>query len=85
MMETLETHLFNILKTNPDLDKVKKLIEQGVDCNLSRFDSNSLEFISPIQLAAKQNAHHALCHLYEHLKSPTKEQLEKHLKFYINH
>ncbi|CAF1442808.1 unnamed protein product [Adineta ricciae] len=84
-METLEARLFDILESNPDPDEIMKLIERGVDCNLSKFDPNTDGFISPIELAAKQHAHRALCYLYEHRNSPTKAQLEKHLVFYINH
>jgi hypothetical protein len=65
---------------------VEELIEQGFDCNLSHFDgTTSTFFITPIQLAIKNDRHRTLYLLYEHRNSPTIEQLEKHLTFYTNH
>jgi hypothetical protein len=81
----LERRLFNTLKRRPNLETIKELIEQDVDCNLSYFDRRTRTFISPIQLAAKSDRHIALPYLYEHRNSPTKEQLDQHLSFYINH
>ena len=86
MTTTIETRLYTAIKEK-DLRKVKELINQGADCNLSHFDSNSLNFVSPIELAAKNGGYRyrTLLLLYEHRHNPTKTQLEKHLAFYYNH
>jgi hypothetical protein len=85
MSKSLEKLLYDAIKKNDNPQTIQELIDQGVDCNLSYFDHDTLDFISPIQLAINNNRHRTLCLLYEHRNSPTRTQLEKHLTFYVNH
>jgi hypothetical protein len=84
MANTLEKRLCDTLKGRSNVSAVRQLIEQGVDCNLSHFDSCTLTFIAPIQLAAKNSRRCTLRLLYQRRNSPTKAQLEKRLAFYLN-
>jgi hypothetical protein len=85
MAQSLETNLYNTLKRNRNLETVRELIDQDVDCNLSHFDRTTRTFIFPIQLVTKTDRHNTLHLLYERRNSPTQGQLDKHLTFYINH
>jgi hypothetical protein len=82
---TLEKRLNNVIKKKGKSSTIEELIRQGVDCNLSHFNRDTLTFISPIQLAAKKGRHYRLCCLYKHRNSPTITQLKQHVTFYINH
>ena len=87
MTMTMETTLYDAIRNEVSLDKISNLIKQGVDCNLSHFNSHNLNFISPVQLAAgksisKYGALHLLC---QNRNSPTKMQIEKYLAFYFNY
>ncbi|CAF4035690.1 unnamed protein product, partial [Rotaria sp. Silwood1] len=83
----MEASLYEAIHDEVSLDKVSDLIKRDVDCNLSHFDSNTLNFISPIQFAARTSVYKygALRLLYRNRNSPTKMQIEKHLSFYFNY
>ncbi|CAF2900206.1 unnamed protein product [Rotaria sp. Silwood2] len=83
----MEVSLYEAIRDETSLDKISNLINEGVDCNLSHFDPNSLNFISPIQLAAGKYVYKygALHLLYKARNRPTKMQIEKHLAFYFNY
>ncbi|CAF1358829.1 unnamed protein product [Rotaria sordida] len=87
MTMSLEVSLYEAIRDDVPLDTISNLIKQGVDCNLSHFDPNNLNFISPIQLAAGKSVYKygALHLLYRNRNSPTKMQIEKHLAFYFNY
>ena len=54
MANKREIHLHYILNNDCNSNKIQKLINEGVDCNLSFFNYNTAQFISPIELAAKK-------------------------------
>ncbi|CAF1516035.1 unnamed protein product [Rotaria sp. Silwood1] len=87
MAMNMETSLYEAICNEVSLDKISKLIKQGVDCNLSHFDSYNFKFISPIKLAAETSVYKygSLRLLYKNRNSPTKMQIEKHLAFYFNY
>ncbi|CAF4982787.1 unnamed protein product [Rotaria sp. Silwood1] len=86
MAMNMETSLYEAIRNEVSLDKISNLIKQGVDCNLSHFDSYNFKFISPIKLAAETSVYKygSLRLLYKNRNSPTKMQIEKHLAFYFN-
>ncbi|CAF2969459.1 unnamed protein product [Rotaria sp. Silwood2] len=87
MTGTIETRLYDAIVGESSLSKITKLLEDDIDCNLSHFDLTTLNFVSPIQLAAKKATYRygTLNLLYKKRNSPTKVQLEKHLTFFCNH
>ncbi|CAF4848873.1 unnamed protein product [Rotaria sp. Silwood1] len=87
MATTLSTSLCDAIDRKDPPSKISRLLEEGIDCNLSRFDPKHLKFISPIQLAAeRQTCKYGTLHLlYQKRNSPTKKQLQKYLAFFCNH
>ncbi|CAF3627026.1 unnamed protein product [Rotaria sordida] len=87
MATTLTTYLCDAIDRKDPPRKISRLLKEGVDCNLSRFDPTKLKFVSPIQLAAeKSTCKYGTLHLlYRKRNSPTKTQLQKHLAFFCDH
>ena len=84
-MDMMEKRLYDEIQGRANLNTIKQLIKEDVDCNLSHFDPITKKFSSPIHLAIKTNKGSTLRLLYKDRNRPTKAHLEKYFALYKHH